>query len=243
MKTTLLGAAALMLLAAGAARAQEAPRPCEAEIEKFCKDVKPGEGRIVECLKAHAAELSAGCKTKDKGLKAALAAKGKGEAGKAAAGAAPAVPDNCKTDLERFCKDVKPGEGRIIKCLKEHEAELSMVCKAGVTEEKKEVAIQHPCATETAAYCPGLKPGDGKFAACMKEHETELSEACKSDLAGNKAQTEKRHPCAAETERFCKGMKPGEERLLQCLKEHAAELSVACEANRKEGGTPAAGVQ
>ena len=36
----------------------------------------------------------------------------------------------CKADMEKFCKDVKPGEGRIVKCMKEHEAELSEACKA-----------------------------------------------------------------------------------------------------------------
>jgi hypothetical protein len=34
---------------------------CEAEIDKFCADVKPGEGRIAACLNANAGELSALC--------------------------------------------------------------------------------------------------------------------------------------------------------------------------------------
>jgi hypothetical protein len=33
-------------------------------------------------------------------------------------------------DKERLCKDVKPGEGRIAACLKQHESELSPECKA-----------------------------------------------------------------------------------------------------------------
>ena len=35
---------------------------CRADAERLCKEVKPGEGRIRDCLKAHAAELSDGCK-------------------------------------------------------------------------------------------------------------------------------------------------------------------------------------
>ena len=35
---------------------------CRADIARFCGDVKPGGGRIRECLKAHAKELSDGCK-------------------------------------------------------------------------------------------------------------------------------------------------------------------------------------
>jgi len=35
---------------------------CSADIARFCADVKPGGGRIRECLKAHAADLSDRCK-------------------------------------------------------------------------------------------------------------------------------------------------------------------------------------
>lgn len=35
---------------------------CRADVDRLCKDVKPGHGQIRECLKAHAAELSDGCK-------------------------------------------------------------------------------------------------------------------------------------------------------------------------------------
>jgi len=34
----------------------------------------------------------------------------------------------CATDVQKFCKDVKPGEGRIIKCLQSHKSELSEAC-------------------------------------------------------------------------------------------------------------------
>lgn len=36
----------------------------------------------------------------------------------------------CKTDYEKFCKDVQPGQGRIINCLKANEAKLSPECSA-----------------------------------------------------------------------------------------------------------------
>jgi hypothetical protein len=36
----------------------------------------------------------------------------------------------CKGDIEKFCKDVKPGRGRIINCLRQHETELSVDCNA-----------------------------------------------------------------------------------------------------------------
>jgi len=35
----------------------------------------------------------------------------------------------CMPDIKTFCKNVKPGEGRIARRLKQHENELSEACK------------------------------------------------------------------------------------------------------------------
>lgn len=85
--------------------------PCADDVAKFCKDVQPGGGRIIECMKEHEKDLSPACKEK--------IAEGKKE-----------FHGACKDDVQKFCKDIKPGGGRIINCLKEHENELSSDCKA-----------------------------------------------------------------------------------------------------------------
>jgi len=54
---------------AAAALAETAERPhaaCKADREKFCKDVKPGEGRMRDCIMSHKDELSDGCKAAHK---------------------------------------------------------------------------------------------------------------------------------------------------------------------------------
>ena len=40
----------------------------------------------------------------------------------------------CKADIEKLCKDVQPGKGGLMKCLKEHETELSADCQARLKE-------------------------------------------------------------------------------------------------------------
>jgi Cysteine rich repeat len=95
--------------------------PCADEIEKDCGEVKPGGGRIIACLKEHESELSALCK--DKIEKVAERAK--------------ELERACAEDVERFCKDVQPGRGRIAKCLRERKSELSAVCTEKLAETRK----------------------------------------------------------------------------------------------------------
>jgi hypothetical protein len=97
------------------AQSQEPGRkgPCKGDIEKFCKDVKQGQGRIIKCLKGHENELSPICRND---LDAAREKEQE-------------FVKNCKPDAERICKDVRPGNGRIIRCLRQHEAQLSPNCQ------------------------------------------------------------------------------------------------------------------
>jgi hypothetical protein len=109
-----LGSVVLGLIALSAAAAEK--RPCADDVEKFCKDVKPGGERILKCLEAHQSELSDACKKRLESGRARMKA----------------AQEACKGDVEKWCKDVKPGGGRIVKCLKEHQTELSAECKTQV---------------------------------------------------------------------------------------------------------------
>ena len=103
---------------------------------------------------------------------------GKAENGKSVAA--------CRADLDKFCKDVKPGGGRLIKCLKEHAAELSSGCKAAREEKKEKFLENHPCEADMEKFCKDLKGRDR--AACMKEHEKELSAACQAKRTDRQAE-------------------------------------------------------
>lgn len=100
------------------ARAQQGA--CDQDIEKFCKAVQPGEGRIVECLKSNQASLSPKCagymKQVQQQLKQLSAA--------------------CEPDVERFCWETPIGKGGLAGCLKQHSSELSPGCKTAVGKAK-----------------------------------------------------------------------------------------------------------
>jgi|MudIll2142460700_1097286.scaffolds.fasta_scaffold59494_3 hypothetical protein len=117
-------ASVLLCLSAGdRTYAAEQELPCAEEIAKFCKDVKPGGGRILGCLNEHEKELSASCREK------------LGESKKRLMEAQQA----CTGDMEKFCKDVQPGGGRILKCLRDHAQELSPACSQEIDKVKGKV--------------------------------------------------------------------------------------------------------
>ena len=98
---------------AGGVSAEAGRKPCAEDAARLCKDMQKGEGRIANCLREHKDELSPACKNNI--AKAKKEGKGMKEA--------------CHEDAKNLCKDVKPGEGRIVQCLKQHEGELSQACK------------------------------------------------------------------------------------------------------------------
>jgi hypothetical protein len=42
------------------------------------------------------------------------------------------IGTRCQEEITKMCDDVKPGGGRLARCLREHEAELSNDCKAAL---------------------------------------------------------------------------------------------------------------
>ena len=113
MLLTLLTAMSLTLMQDTLAAAEDVLRPCQGDVQNFCADVKPGQGRMSKCLKEHEANLSQACKSHLKTMFAHMQ-----EAREA-----------CSEDAKKLCKDMSPGHGRIVACLKQHESELSDACK------------------------------------------------------------------------------------------------------------------
>lgn len=114
MSLSLIFLTALISFTPAHAAEDSGSHPCAADRKKFCGDLKQGDGAIMKCMKEHEAQLSAECKAMGEKMR------GKMKAGREA----------CKGDVEKFCKGKERGGGAILKCLKEHESELSAECKA-----------------------------------------------------------------------------------------------------------------
>lgn len=105
---------------AGKEIVQTVAEGCKKEIETYCKDVIPGEGRILACLYAREDKLSGRC---DYALYDAAAQLER------AINAMSYVANECGDDLDKFCANIEPGQGRLAECLKKNEAKVSGRCK------------------------------------------------------------------------------------------------------------------
>ena len=85
----------------------------------------------------------------------------------------------CAADITQLCGEVKPGDGRLKACVKEHFGQLSASCQTALISN---VTITKSCKADAEQKCSGIPPGGGRIQACMKEHFTELAEPCKDAL-------------------------------------------------------------
>jgi hypothetical protein len=105
----------------------------------------------------------------------------------------------CKADVEKFCANVQPGEGRIAQCLKTHQGELSPACRLHGQEMKTKVKaareeIYAACYDDQQKLCSGIQPGEGRVANCLKQNQAQLSAGCQTKLAEIKERRQTREP-------------------------------------------------
>ena len=156
----------LSMVSAAQAEEKEGSGACRADVQKLCKGVQPGGGRIAACLKQHESEISPGCRER--------IAEAREEVKE--------IAEACKADAEALCKGVQPGQGRIMRCLGEHNDKLSSACRAKISEAQS----HHPCMKDMERLCKDVQPGQGRMAECMKKHEAQLSPECKAHHAQRK---------------------------------------------------------
>ena len=88
-------------------------RACAEDYRNFCDGVQPGEGRIMNCFNQHRDELSVGCRTAFTNVIQTFVRQ---------------FVASCQLDVENNCQGVEPGQGRILRCLKNHDEEISQGC-------------------------------------------------------------------------------------------------------------------
>lgn len=98
---------------------------CKKELTAYCKNVTPGEGRILACLYAHEDKLSGQCEYALYDAAAQL---------DRAIAALTYIANECGKDLDKFCSNVPRGEGGVLNCLKKNEQKVSKRCKQALQD-------------------------------------------------------------------------------------------------------------
>ncbi len=129
MKSLLILSSAALLFFGGPVAAEgivdTVKKGCATEIESFCSQVSPGEGRLLACFYAHEDKLSGQCQYALYSASAQL---------DQAVSALDYVATQCHDDLMTHCANVQVGEGRVLECLKANADSVSPACTQAVKD-------------------------------------------------------------------------------------------------------------
>ncbi len=108
-----LGSLAIILILSGwSVQASSAEEACAEDIARFCNDISPDGGNVALCLKRHENELSSPCSDMLQAVQKRI----------------DEVKRACATDIDKLCKGIEAGRGRIAECLNGHVSELTPAC-------------------------------------------------------------------------------------------------------------------
>jgi len=94
-----------------------------------------------------------------------------------------AVRMACATEFQRFCRDVPPGGGRILRCLSRHADLVSQPCFQALTVWGLTAANAYRmCLSDVERLCPSLPPRSGHALACLADNADKLSKDCRDSL-------------------------------------------------------------
>jgi hypothetical protein len=96
---------------------------CSDDIAKFCPNIKPGAAAAMGCLEAHESELSSVCKEYEASMG------GKRAERREQIRETAQFRQACLSDMGKFCNDASPTQGGMLKCLNDHEKELTGPCR------------------------------------------------------------------------------------------------------------------
>ncbi len=101
------------------------------------------------------------------------------------------VAEACKSDKEKFCSQVTPGDpDRMLACAYAHEDKLSGQCsyalyQAASALEQAVATLNYlakECRADVEAHCANVKMGEGRILTCLNDHSDKLSSGCKTAM-------------------------------------------------------------
>jgi outer membrane protein OmpA-like peptidoglycan-associated protein len=115
---------------------------CSADIDKFCKKVGLGGGKVQQCLNQNAAGVSPGCKGTISELRNLVQTRAQARA---------AVARVCDVDIRKFCPGVQQGDGNLMECFYKARRNVSPQCQKTVADAGYDVKLAPGAATDQVA--------------------------------------------------------------------------------------------
>lgn len=114
-----------------------------------------------------------------------------------AAPVAELVAEDCKSDINTFCKDVTLGHGRLAACLYAYSDKLSGQCVYAVynvMDQLELVAsriryVVNVCKGDIENQCLNTPPGGGRILNCLGKNQATVSATCNQALDDTGART------------------------------------------------------
>ncbi|KAF5829593.1 hypothetical protein DUNSADRAFT_15858 [Dunaliella salina] len=154
---------------------------CRQDVETFCKNIEPGDGRVHICLRQNKDQLSEPCRVEETKLAAIeysdirLATK---------------LNKLCSEEKAVYCKEVKSGRGRMIKCLLDHMAEPDFGAECKEELQKRDEAMKsdirydkaasEKCKADIDTHCKDARMsfrGEASVLKCLVSMFSELQKA------------------------------------------------------------------
>jgi Cysteine rich repeat len=100
------------------------------------------------------------------------------------------VLESCKKEVDRHCKKVVAGDGRLLACLYAREKSLSTGCKTAVSAALERLnrsytalhEAQRICEPDAKRLCTGMVTGGGNVVDCLAKARARVSRSCNAVL-------------------------------------------------------------
>jgi hypothetical protein len=89
----------------------------------------------------------------------------------------------CAETVTKYCKDVTPGGGRIMKCLNDHRDDQSMACRDWLEDQNRSLKeLNTACTKEISQLCSFSNPSSSTIFWCLEANYISLRSDCRDKL-------------------------------------------------------------
>ena len=93
------------------------------------------------------------------------------------------VAGPCAETIAKYCGDVTPGQGRVMKCLNDHRDDQSIACKDWIADQEKSLKeLNTACYEEISKLCSYASSDSIRIFRCLEDNYVGLKLDCRNKL-------------------------------------------------------------